>query len=167
MNAAPDHSFPWHPSPNFGARRGGALPDMVVIHYTAMESCAAARDWLSNPASEVSSHYVIARDGQGWQLVAESMRAWHAGKGAWAGCDDVNSRSIGIELCNTGAEPFPEPQMVALETLLQGISLRWDIAHVIGHSDMAPGRKIDPGPRFDWRRLVGQGLAPRFGKAWT
>ncbi|MBU2962696.1 N-acetylmuramoyl-L-alanine amidase [Citreicella sp. C3M06] len=151
----------WHPSDNFGQRRLGARPDIVVIHYTAMASATAARDWLCNPASEVSAHYVIARTGQCWQLVHEDMRAWHAGRGAWGGISDVNSHSIGIELANTGAEPFAEAQMRSLETLLPGILARWDIpAHrVIGHSDMAPGRKIDPGPMFDWSRLADKALA--------
>lgn len=150
----------WHPSPNFGERRGGALPDMVVIHYTAMDGAKRARDWLCNEKAEVSAHYVIARDGTCWQLVEEEMRAWHAGAGAWGSVTDVNSRSIGIELANTGSEPFPEPQMAVLEALLSEITRRWAIRpeRVIGHSDMAPGRKIDPGRRFDWRRLAHKGL---------
>lgn len=125
-----------------------------------MPDAEAARDWLCNAQSEVSAHYVIARDGACWQLVREEDRAWHAGAGSWGGQGDVNSRSIGIELANTGAEPFAEPQMAALEALLPGILDRWAIppAGVIGHADMAPGRKIDPGPRFDWRRLARAGL---------
>lgn len=156
-----DRAALWHPSPNFGDRRDGLLPSLVVLHYTAMPSARAARDWLCNPQAEVSAHYVIARDGRLWQLVEEGQRAWHAGAGEWRGQDDINSRSIGIELANTGAEPFAEPLMAALEGLLARISSRWSIAEVIGHSDMAIGRKIDPGPRFDWRRLEKQGLAPR------
>ncbi|SMC93163.1 N-acetylmuramoyl-L-alanine amidase [Primorskyibacter flagellatus] len=134
---------------------------MVVIHYTAMTSAQEARDWLCNPQAEVSAHYVISRCGTVWQLVDEEMRAWHAGAGAWGGVSDVNSRSVGIELANTGAEPFPEPQMAALEDLLRGITARWQVPpeRVIGHSDLAPGRKIDPGPRFDWRRLALRGFA--------
>ena len=142
---------------------------MVVIHYTAMTSARAARDWLCNPQAEVSAHYVIARRGTVWHLVDEAMRAWHAGAGAWGCNTDVNSRSVGIELANTGAEPFPEPQMAALEDLLRGITARWQVPpeRVIGHSDLAPGRKLDPGPRFDWRRLALQGLAawPKIGQA--
>lgn len=151
----------WHPSPNFGARRNGLKPELVVLHYTAMQSCEGARDWLCNPASEVSAHYLIDRDGTVIQMIDEPMRAWHAGAGGWRGKGDVNSRSIGIELANTGAEPYPEPQMRSLEGLLPAILMRWNIpaAGVIGHSDMAPGRKIDPGPRFDWQRLALQGLA--------
>ena len=150
-----------HPSPNFGERRGGALPDLVVIHYTAMATVAEARARLCDPAHEVSAHWLIAEDGATEQLVDEAHRAWHAGAGQWGDVTDVNSRSIGIELANTGARPFPEPQMAALETLLCGILRRWSIPpqRVIGHSDMAPARKSDPGPRFDWRRLALQGLS--------
>lgn len=151
----------WHPSPNFTARRGGAQPSLIVLHYTAMADAQAALDRLCDPASEVSAHYLISRDGRLWQLVDEAMRAWHAGAGDWAGAADVNSRSIGIELDNTGAQPFAEPLMAALEALLPQIMARWAIGPegVIGHSCMAPGRKQDPGPRFDWARLARQGLA--------
>jgi N-acetylmuramoyl-L-alanine amidase len=150
-----------HPSPNFGERRGGARPDLVVIHYTAMPSLAEARARLCDPAHEVSAHWLIAENGTTEQLVDEHHRAWHAGAGAWGGVTDVNSRSIGIELANTGAQPFPEPQMTALESLLRGIMARWSIPpeRIIGHSDMAPARKSDPGPRFDWRRLARHGLS--------
>jgi len=150
-----------HPSPNFGERRGGARPDLVVIHYTAMPSLAEARARLCDPAHEVSAHWLIAENGTTEQLVDEHHRAWHAGAGSWGGVTDVNSRSIGIELANTGAQPFPEPQMTALESLLRGIMARWSIPpeRIIGHSDMAPARKSDPGPRFDWRRLARQGLS--------
>ena len=150
----------WHPSPNFGERREGALPDMVVIHYTAMESAESARDWLCNSAAEVSAHYVIGRTGTCWHLVEEEMRAWHAGAGSWGAVSDVNSRSIGIELANTGFQPFSEPQMASLELLLEEILRRWAIRpeRVIGHSDMAPSRKIDPGTRFDWQRLARKNL---------
>ncbi|SOC18929.1 N-acetylmuramoyl-L-alanine amidase [Rhodobacter maris] len=148
-------------SPNFGARRGGARPELVVLHYTGMASCAAARARLCDPAAEVSAHWLIAEDGTVEALVPEEMRAWHAGAGGWAGFTDVNSSSIGIELANPGDAPFPEPQMTALEALLGAILARWGIAPqaVIAHSDMAPGRKADPGPRFDWARLARQGLA--------
>lgn len=147
-------------SPNFGKRRGGLLPEFVVIHYTAMQNCAEAAARLCDPAAEVSAHYLIDYDGTVHALVDEAARAWHAGAGHWRGLDDINSRSIGIELANDGSEPFPEPQMAALETLLAGIMARWGIAPtgVIGHSDMAPGRKSDPGARFDWCRLAYQGL---------
>lgn len=151
----------WHSSPNFGDRRGAFAPDMVVLHYTAMKSAEAARDWLCTPESEVSCHYVIAEDGRLWQLVREADRAWHAGRGKWGSISDVNSHSIGIELANTGFHPFPEPQMAVLEAVLAGITARWAIPaeRVVGHSDTALGRKTDPGTRFDWRRLARQGLA--------
>lgn len=134
---------------------------MVVLHYTAMQSAEDARDRLCDPLYEVSAHYVVAEDGRLWQLVREADRAWHAGAGAWGACRDVNSHSIGIELANTGSAPFPEPQMVALEGLLSGILTRWSIPveRVVGHSDTALGRKIDPGVRFDWKRLARGGLA--------
>ena len=148
-------------SPNFGPRRGGLNPELVVIHYTAMADCAAAERVLCDPAREVSAHYLISAQGRVIPLVDEAMRAWHAGQGAWRGAGDVNSRSIGIELDNDGTTPFAAPLMDALERVLAGILARWSIPPrgVIGHSDMAPGRKIDPGPRFDWRRLARRGLA--------
>lgn len=148
-------------SPNFGPRRGGLAPDLIVLHYTAMPTCAEARDRLCDPATEVSAHWLISEAGRAEQLVDEAMRAWHAGAGAWGAASDVNSRSVGIELANTGDAPFPEPQMAALEGLLGQIMSRWQIPpeRIIAHSDMAPGRKRDPGPRFDWRRLALGGLA--------
>lgn len=148
------------PSPNFGDRRGGAAPSLVVIHYTAI-SCDEARARLCDPAAEVSAHWLISETGSAEALVDERDRAWHAGAGAWAGLDDINSHSIGIELANDGQQPFSEPQMAALERLLTEILARWSIPpqRVIGHSDMAPTRKSDPGPHFDWRRLALQGLA--------
>ncbi|MCE6961362.1 N-acetylmuramoyl-L-alanine amidase [Cereibacter sphaeroides] len=148
-------------SPNCGPRRGGARPDMVVIHYTAMASTEAARERLCDPAAEVSAHWLISERGEVLALVPEDLRAWHAGAGAWGAVTDVNSRSIGIELANLGDRPFPEPQMAALERLLESILARWQLApeRVIAHSDMAPERKCDPGPRFDWRRLALAGLS--------
>lgn len=149
------------PSPNCGERRGGARPDLIVIHYTAMASVAEARARLCDPAHEVSAHWLISEQGGAEQLVDEALRAWHAGAGAWGAVSDVNSRSIGIELANSGAAPFPEAQMATLERVLAGIMGRWDIRpeRVIGHSDMAPARKSDPGARFDWRRLARAGLS--------
>lgn len=150
-----------HPSPNSGPRRDGLLPELVVVHYTQMRSPAAALERLSAPEAQVSAHYLIGADGTLWQLVDEESRAWHAGAGSWRGRDDVNSRSIGIELDNDGASPFPHPQIAALEGLLRSVLQRWAIppAGVIAHSDMAPGRKRDPGPRFDWRGLARAGLS--------
>ncbi|WP_290892158.1 N-acetylmuramoyl-L-alanine amidase [Hoeflea sp.] len=149
------------PSPNFGERRGGLRPSLIVIHHTAMASAAAARARLCDPAAEVSAHWLVAEDGTAEPLVPEAARAWHAGAGSWGGRGDVNSASIGIELANPGDRPFAEPQMAALERLLAGVMARWGIgpAGVIAHSDMAPGRKSDPGPRFDWRRLALAGLS--------
>lgn len=149
------------PSPNFGERRNGARPELIVLHYTAMASCAAARTRLCLPEAEVSAHWLIGADGEVEQLVPEEMRAWHAGLGSWRGLGDMNSRSIGIELDNLGDRPFPEAQMAALERLLPRIMERWAIPpeNVLGHSDMAPERKIDPGPRFDWLRLARRGLS--------
>lgn len=150
-----------HPSPNFGQRRDGAKPSLVVLHYTAMGSCAEARSRLCDPAHEVSAHWLISETGDAEVLVPEEARAWHAGAGGWAGLVDINSHSIGIELANTGSHPFPAAQMRALADLLHGIFARWNIGPegVIAHSDMAPTRKSDPGPRFDWRGLARQGLA--------
>lgn len=150
-----------HPSPNFGERRDGARVELVVLHYTAMATCAEALERLCDPAAEVSAHYLIDADGAVLSLVDEAARAWHAGAGEWRGTGDVNSRSIGIELVNTGAEPFAEAQMAALERLLADLMDRHALPPeaVIGHSDMAPDRKGDPGGRFDWRRLALQGLA--------
>lgn len=151
----------WHPSPNFGARRDGLTPSLIVLHYTAMDHAQAALDRLCDPEAEVSAHYLIGSDGTVWQMVQEQDRAWHAGAGEWGGLDDINSRSAGIELDNRGDHPFSELQMAALEKLMPEIMRRWGIvpAGVIAHSDMAPGRKCDPGGRFDWQRLARQGLA--------
>ncbi len=134
---------------------------MIVLHYTAMRDAQSALERLCAPEHEVSAHYLISETGQIWQMVDEAQRAWHAGAGQWGAVQDVNSRSVGIELANRGDHPFPAPQMQALEILMRGIMQRWQIRpeRVIGHSDMAPGRKIDPGPRFDWLRLARQGLS--------
>ncbi len=151
----------WHGSPNFGPRRDRAVPTLIVLHYTAFTSAEAALDRLCDPVAEVSSHFLIGRSGTCWHLVDEAARAWHAGAGSWGGQGDVNSRSIGIEIDNDGASPFSEPAMAALEGLLGDLLGRWQIAPqgVIAHADMAPLRKSDPGPRFDWGRLALQGLA--------
>ena len=151
----------WLPSPNFGPRRDGLKPSLIVLHYTAMTCAETARDWLCHTDAQVSAHYVLGPDGTVWQLVYESDRAWHAGAGAWGPVTDVNSRSIGIEISNTGSTPFAAKQMDALDTLVAGIMQRHAIPpeRVIGHSDMAPGRKFDPGRRFDWARLAWQKLA--------
>lgn len=156
-----------YPSPNSGPRRGGVLPDLIVLHFTAMASTDEARARLCDPLAEVSCHYLIAPKGQVLPLVPEELRAWHAGAGAWGETRDVNSRSIGIELQNDGQTPFAFPQMQALADLLADIRRRWAIPaeRIIGHSDMAPQRKSDPGPRFDWQALarLGQGVWPQPG----
>lgn len=148
-------------SPNCNARRDGLTPHLIVLHYTAMESAQSARTRLCDPEAQVSAHYLISKSGDVLLLVPEVLRAWHAGTAEWAGQGDINSRSIGIELDNRGTHPFPEPQMTALEGVLRGIMARWNIPPhgVIGHSDIAPDRKVDPGPHFDWVRLARQGLA--------
>lgn len=149
------------PSPNHGERRSGDRVELVVLHYTAMPDAETAVCRLCDPECEVSSHYLIGKDGTVFRLVDEALRAWHAGHGSWAGRDDVNSRSIGIELDNDGASPFEELQMAALETLLSDILDRHGLEpkDVIGHSDMAPDRKVDPGRRFGWKRLADKGLS--------
>jgi len=149
------------PSPNHGPRQNGQRPTLIVLHFTGMIDAASARSRLCDPAAEVSAHWLIDEDGATEALVAEDRRAWHAGAGSWQGHQDINSRSIGIELVNPGDRPFAAAQMDALCRLLPQIMTRWQIgpAGVIGHSDMAPGRKYDPGPRFDWARLVRLGLA--------
>jgi N-acetylmuramoyl-L-alanine amidase len=151
------------PSPNFNER---ALPiTMIVLHYTGMQDAASALARLSDPLAEVSSHYLVAEDGQVVRLVAEDKRAWHAGRGSWRGTTDVNSASIGIEIVNPGHEfgyrPFPDEQMDAVVVLVGDIVRRHGIApsNVVGHSDIAPARKLDPGELFDWARLAKRGLA--------
>jgi N-acetylmuramoyl-L-alanine amidase len=151
------------PSPNFDDR---TLPvSMIVLHYTGMADAAAAIARLTDPAAKVSSHYLIAEDGQVLRLVAEDMRAWHAGKAHWRGIDDVNSASIGIELVNPGHEfgyrPFAEPQMAALLRLMKDLVDHYGITrgNIVGHSDVAPVRKQDPGELFDWERLARVRLA--------
>ena len=151
------------PSPNHDDR-GGQAVDMLVLHYTGMPSGAAAIDRLCDAASKVSAHYTVDEDGTVYAHVAEARRAWHAGVSHWAGATDINSRSIGIELVNPGHEfgyrPFPDPQLAALTTLCHGILLRHPIAswRVLGHSDVAPARKEDPGELFPWKRLADAGI---------
>jgi N-acetylmuramoyl-L-alanine amidase len=149
-------------SPNHNQRPGPV--DMLILHYTGMTSAAAALDRLCDPVAKVSAHYLIDEDGTVWRLVPEEARAWHAGVSFWAGRRDINSHSIGIELVNPGHDfgyrPFPEAQMAALETLACAILARHPIPprHVLGHSDVAPQRKIDPGELFDWPRLARAGI---------
>ncbi|WP_374414835.1 N-acetylmuramoyl-L-alanine amidase [Novosphingobium colocasiae] len=151
------------PSPNFNMRK--ATISMVVLHYTGMRSADEALERLCDPAAEVSAHYMIDEEGIVTAIVPEDKRAWHAGQSYWRGITDVNSASIGIELVNPGHEfgyrPFPEPQMDALLPLLADMMDRHDIprANIVGHSDVAPARKQDPGEYFDWNRLGELGLA--------
>ncbi len=155
-------------SPNCGARKPeqGHAPeiDTLVIHYTGMMPTERARDWLCDPASQVSAHYLLDEDGTSWRLVDEDNRAWHAGIGCWRGWHDINSRSIGIELSNPGHDygyrDFPDAQVAALIALSRDILARHPIpAHnVVAHSDIAPDRKIDPGERFPWAQLAAAGI---------
>lgn len=149
------------PSPNHSERVGGQRPCLIVLHYTALPDALASRARLCDPVHEVSAHWLVDLDGSAEALVDESRRAWHAGVGAWGSITDVNSASIGIEIQNVGHAPFPEPQMAGLERLLKVIFARWSLGPqaVIGHSDMAPTRKADPGPHFDWRRLAQGGFS--------
>lgn len=169
MTAAP--SFPAdgapaipRPSPNHDARPPGAPIDILVLHYTGMASAEEALSRLCDPVAKVSAHYVVAEDGAVHGLVPEERRAWHAGLSWWRGAGDVNGRSIGIELANPGHEfgyrPFPEAQMAALERLAKGILRRHPIParNVVGHSDVAPRRKQDPGELFEWERLAAAGI---------
>lgn len=152
------------PSPNWGPRPAGVPVDMLVIHYTGMTDAAAALARLRDPRAEVSAHYLIDEDGTVHALVAEAHRAWHAGVSSWRGQSDINSRSIGIELVNPGHEfgyrDFPPAQMVALAGLATDILTRHAIParNVVGHSDIAPARKLDPGERFDWGWLAAHGV---------
>lgn len=155
-------------SPNHGARKPeqGHAPeiDTLVIHYTGMMPILRARDWLCDPVSKVSAHYLLDEDGTTWRMVAEENRAWHAGVGCWRGWRDINSRSIGIELSNPGHDygyrDFPDAQIETLIALTREILDRHPIpAHnVVGHSDIAPDRKIDPGERFPWAQLAAAGI---------
>lgn len=159
-----------HPSPNHGPRAAGSEIDMLVLHYTGMKSTQAALARLCDPEAQVSAHYMIDEDGTVLRLVAESHRAWHAGVAHWRGHTDINSRSIGIELVNPGHEygyrNFPETQMAALIELATEIVKQHPIPprNVVGHSDIAPDRKTDPGERFDWQRLANLGIGLWPGK---
>lgn len=164
------------------------FPDSIILHYTGMADAASALLWLANPLSQVSCHYVVFEDGRIFQLVPEARRAWHAGRGEWRGETDMNSASIGIEIANAGhvlstgfdaggkplprpadappnpfpplGPPFPEAQIEAVIALVADIKARWRIAdaRILAHSDIAPGRKIDPGEAFPWARLAAAGL---------
>jgi N-acetylmuramoyl-L-alanine amidase len=166
MTVAPDSPLAtqWRPSPNIEPRREARVPDMLILHYTGMESCDAALDWLTREEAKVSAHYLVDEAGQVTQMVAEDMRAWHAGQSHWAGETDLNSCSIGIEIHNPGHEfgyrEFPDVQMTAVEALCLDILSRHAIppARILAHSEIAPGRKRDPGELFDWPRLARAGV---------
>lgn len=151
-------------SPNHDARPEGGRIDMLVLHYTGMKTAAEAIDRLRDPGAKVSAHYLIDEDGTVWRLVEESRRAWHSGLSFWQGTQDVNAASIGIELVNPGHDwgyrAFPEAQMAALEALSGALLRRHPIPpdRVVGHSDVAPLRKQDPGELFDWPRLARAGI---------
>jgi N-acetylmuramoyl-L-alanine amidase len=155
------------PSPNHGSR--GEAPNMrplnmLVLHYTGMSTAAAALDRLCDPEAKVSSHYLVEENGVVWRLVPEARRAFHAGISCWQGERDLNAVSIGIEIVNPGHQwgyrPFPEKQMAAVERLCLDIMSRYRIPpyRVVGHSDIAPDRKADPGELFDWPRLARAGI---------
>ena len=166
--AACAHSGPrnplatWVPSKNFDERR----PVVIVLHYTEQDSVEQSLDTLRsrNSGGRVSSHYLLGKDGKIYQLVSDAKRAWHAGAGSWGAITDVNNASIGIEIDNDGKSPFPDAQIDSLIVLLRDLTQRLRIppAQIIGHSDLAPSRKIDPGPLFPWKRLhdAGFGLWP-------
>ncbi|MBK5914239.1 N-acetylmuramoyl-L-alanine amidase [Rhodocyclus purpureus] len=146
----------WRPSPNYDQRK----PNFVILHQTSNDNVERALTTLTDPLRKVSAHYLIGRDGTLLQLVDENFRAWHAGESWWGGNTDMNSASIGIELDNTGEEPFSESQILALLKLLDELRSRHRIppANVLAHGDIAPTRKVDPGPLFPWRRLASQGF---------
>jgi N-acetylmuramoyl-L-alanine amidase len=152
------------PSPNHGERKDGRRPDMILLHYTGMPDTAEALERLCSPASQVSSHYFVFEDGRIIQLVQENRRAWHAGESFWAGETDINSSSIGIEIANPGHDygypDFPKRQIAAVTALCRGIQTRHTVApqRVLGHSDVAPSRKQDPGEKFPWRTLYDSGV---------
>jgi len=151
-------------SPNQEPRPAGVAIDTLILHYTGMKTAQAALSRLCDPEAKVSAHYLVDEDGSVFLLVPEAKRAWHAGVSSWRGETNINDRSIGIELVNPGHEfgyrPFPEKQMAALIPLLREILARHPIpqSRVLGHSDVAPGRKTDPGELLDWARLAESGI---------
>ncbi len=158
------HVSDLHPSSNFEKRRDGVSPTILIMHYTGMSCAKAAIDWLSRPESKVSAHYVVDECGTITQLVAEDMRAWHAGRSFWAGETDINSASIGIEIQNPGHEDgyndYSDKQMQSVLELSNDIISRYSIRpeRILAHSDVAPDRKIDPGEKFDWKWLYENGV---------
>ncbi len=155
----PDLATIWTPSPNFSGRR----PNFIIIHHTGSPSLWSALNTLTSAKAEVSAHYLIDKDGSLRQLVDERHRAWHAGDARWGANTDVNSDSIGIELVNSGNEPFPQAQIDTLLALVKDIVRRYHMPpeNVIGHADVAPKRKVDPNRYFPWAQLAAQGLGLR------
>jgi N-acetylmuramoyl-L-alanine amidase len=151
-------------SPNHEPRFGVNAPSLLILHYTGMATAQASVDWLCNPVSKVSCHYLIDTDGSIIQMVSEDRRAWHAGTSSWHGVIDINSASIGIEIQNHGhgggSPAFPDAQMQRVAALSLDIMQRHNMAphQVLAHSDVAPGRKIDPGEVFDWHDLAKRGV---------
>jgi N-acetylmuramoyl-L-alanine amidase len=152
------------PSPNHDSRGEAARIDMLVLHYTGMTSARAALERLCDPVARVSTHYLVEENGSIWRLVPETRRAFHAGRSYWAGERDLNAVSVGIEIVNPGHEwgyrPFPELQMLSVERLCREVLMRHPVPphRVVGHSDIAPDRKSDPGELFDWPRLARAGI---------
>ena len=152
------------PSPNYGERRDYARPDCLILHYTGMPTAESAIALLRDPASQVSCHYVVEESGRVVQLVPEAKRAWHAGVSRWRGVSDMNSASIGIEICNPGHDAglpeFPQPQIEAVIELCKDIGERYALRpeRILAHSDIAPARKRDPGERFPWEKLASAGV---------
>jgi N-acetylmuramoyl-L-alanine amidase len=152
------------PSANYGERKGGRVPDMIVLHYTGMPDVEGAIAQLCTAGTDVSAHYIVLEDGRIVQCVPEARRAWHAGASSWAGEDDINSCSIGIEIVNRGHDwgypDFPLRQIAAAITLCRGITLRRNVPshRVLAHSDVAPARKKDPGEKFPWHSLANSGV---------
>lgn len=152
------------PSPNHGERKEGRRPTMLILHYTGMPDEGEALQWLCNPISQVSAHYFVFEDGRVVQMVPEARRAWHAGISFWNGETDINSSSIGIEIANPGhpggLPPFGDGQIESVIALANDIVTRWHMPmhQVLAHSDVAPGRKQDPGELFPWERLHRAGI---------
>jgi N-acetylmuramoyl-L-alanine amidase len=154
--ATVDNALFWVGTTNFNLRK----PNIVVIHHTAQNSCEQTLKTFTTASSQVSAHYVICKDGTVHHMLNDYLRAWHGGIGKWGNINDVNSSSIGIELDNNGFEPFPEPQMASLMVVLDSLKKRYGIpaANFVGHSDIAPVRKVDPNVQFPWKALSDKGF---------
>ena len=154
----PDTSLPAMviASPNYDSRH----PTMIVVHYTSNDYVDDSIQTLTSPVRKVSSHYLIDKEGQLYQLVPENQRAWHAGQSYWGGNTDINSASIGIEIDNDGGESYGDRQIATLVALIKDIRTRYKIKpnNIVGHSDVSPGRKVDPGPYFPWQQVASEGI---------